>query len=194
MTSRDVIHSFYVPAFRLKQDVLPGRYVSLWFEATETGTFPIFCAEYCGVAHSRMRGDVVVLPQDDYDKWLHDRGRDASGSSPLVSLGATVAEKRACLACHTLNGQPHIGPTFARLFGSKVKLSDGRTVLVDEAYLTRSMMEPQADIVAGYTTLMPTYAGVLNATETAALVELIRSLRDASVPAGVKLPKVQEAP
>ncbi len=207
MTSRDVIHSFYVPGFRLKQDVLPGRYTTLWFEATAPGVYPIFCAEYCGVAHSRMRGEVVVLSAEDYAVWLRDDGRDGSGvgvanserlrdganqtgPSQLVTLGAQIAERRECVACHTINGQTHIGPTFSRLYGSWVTLADGRRVLAGEAYLTRSMMEPMSDVVAGYKSVMPTYQGLLPEPEVAALVEFIRSLRDGPVPAGVTLPRL----
>ncbi|MDB4935543.1 MAG: Cytochrome c oxidase polypeptide [Labilithrix sp.] len=203
MTSRDVIHSFYVPSFRIKQDVLPGRYTAVWFEATQTGTFPIWCAEYCGVSHSRMRGEVVVLSQADYALWLRSgkgqtaeidcgRGPGSCGGGDLVAIGRQVALRRACVACHTLDGQRHVGPTWSGLYGSQRTLADGRKVVADDAYLTRSMMEPAADVVAGYAQVMPTYQGSLTAAETGALVELIRSLRDGPVaPAGVALPALE---
>ena len=188
MTSRDVIHSFYVPAFRDKQDVLPRRFTTLWFEAKVAGNYPIYCAEYCGLSHSMMRGTVSVLGPDDYARWLRTPTNDASGETDLVTYGAAVAARRECLACHTTNGQKHVGPTWARLYGSRVAMNDGRLVLADEEYLTRSMMEPNADVVAGFHTLMPSYFGILPQPEVAALVEYIKSLRDAEVPSGVALP------
>ncbi len=202
MTSRDVIHSFYVPSFRLKQDVLPGRYTTLWFEAKAPGVYPIWCAEYCGVSHSLMRGQVVVLSAEGYAHWKRSgedrkveadcgRGPGSCGKEDLVARGRLVAERRQCLACHTLDGQSHVGPTWSRLFGSTRVLTDGRHVVADEGYLTRSMMEPTADIVAGFKPVMPTYQGTLTAGETAALVELIRSLRDGPTPSGVTLPTLQ---
>lgn len=203
MTSRDVIHSFYVPAFRLKQDVLPGRYTTMWFEAKEPGTYPIWCAEYCGVSHSLMRGEVIALPPSDYARWRDSQavakvesdcgwGPGSCGGEDLVTRGRAVAERRQCVACHSLDGQDHIGPTWVRLYGSEVLLADGRRVVADEAYLTKSMMEPTADVVAGYRAVMPTYQGALSAGETAALVELIRSLRTGpAAPSGVKLPQLE---
>ena len=194
MTSRDVIHSFYVPAFRNKKDVLPGRYTTLWFDPTLTGSFPIYCAEYCGTSHSLMRGNVVVLPMDEYQRWLARPTRDASGETDLLSDGERVARTRECLACHTTDGQRHIGPSWGGLYGSEVVLTDGRHVVADEAYLTRSMMEPTADVVAGYKPVMPTFFGVLTAPEVAALVEYIKSLRDARAPAAVHLPELDVSP
>ena len=203
MTSRDVIHSFYVPAFRVKMDVLPGRYTTLWFEAKEPGTFPIWCAEYCGLSHSLMRGEVIALPPSEYARWQESGavakvrsdcgwGPDSCGGEDLVSRGRSVAERRQCVACHTLDGQPHIGPTWSRLFGSERVLTDGRRVIADEAYLTRSMMEPSREVVAGYREVMPVYQGTLSAGETAALVELIRSLRNGPPdPSGVALPGIE---
>ena len=178
MTSRDVIHSFYVPAFRVKSDVVPGRTMTVWFEATTPGTYPIWCAEYCGVSHSRMLGQVVVLSQEDYALW---KRAGANHHGDMVSAGREVAVRRACVACHTLDGQRHIGPTWKGLYGSERVLADGRHVFADDEYLTRSMMEPNADLVAGYPRVMPTYQGTLTAAETGALVELIRSLRTGDV-------------
>ena len=174
MTSRDVIHSFYVPAFRNKQDVLPGRYTTLWFQATAPGDYPVYCAEYCGISHSMMRGTVSVLTADAYARWLGAPTRDASGQTDLVSYGAKVAAKRECIACHTTTGQRHIGPSWAGLYGSWVTMNDGRSVVADEEYLTRSMMEPNADVVADFKSVMPAYFGILPQPETAALVEYIK--------------------
>jgi len=205
MTSRDVIHSLYIPALRLKQDVIPGRYVTMWFEADKPGTYPIYCAEYCGVSHSRMRGRLVVLSDEDYGVWLAASEaqavapRDTDGvatpsDSNLRSVGQAVAVRRACFACHTVDGQRHVGPTWRGLYDSKVKLTDGRTVVADEAYLTKSMMEPRADVVLGFNPVMPSYHAVLSEPETAALVEFIKSLRDAPVAPGVVLPPVETRP
>jgi cytochrome c oxidase subunit 2 len=187
MTSRDVIHSFYVPAFRMKHDVVPGRYYTAWFEATTRGIYPIECAEYCGVSHSKMVGGVQVLSSADYARWLEGHPPD---QSDLVQEGREVAARRACLDCHTLDGQSHIGPTWVGLYDSQVPLQGGRSVRADVAYLTRSMMDPQVDIVAGYKDVMPTYRGVLSEPETAALVELIRALEDAPVAPSIVLPRV----
>jgi cytochrome c oxidase subunit II len=202
MTSRDVIHSLYVPALRLKQDVIPGRYVTMWFTADKPGTYPIYCAEYCGVSHSRMRGELVVLSDDDYGTWLasseaqavatRDVGEPTAPSdSNLSSVGQAVAVRRACFACHTTDGQRHVGPTWRGLYQSKVKLTDGRTVIADEGYLTKSMMEPHADIVLGFNPVMPSYHSLLTEPETAALVEYIKSLRDAPAEPSVVLPPVE---
>jgi cytochrome c oxidase subunit II len=205
MTSRDVIHSLYVPALRLKQDVIPGRYVTMWFTADKPGTYPIYCAEYCGVSHSRMRGELVVLSDEDYGVWLaaseaqavaarDPNGPAALSDSNLTSIGQAVAVHRACLACHTVDGQRHIGPTWRGLYNSKVKLRDGRTVVADEAYLTKSMMEPHADVVEGFNPVMPSYHALLTEPETAALVEFIKSLRDTPTEPGVVLPRVETKP
>jgi cytochrome c oxidase subunit 2 len=205
MTSRDVIHSFFVPPFRVKQDVVPGRYVTVWFEAKKPGTYPIWCAEYCGPSHSTMRGEVVVLSQEDYARWeqnAHDEakstdcghGPGSCGEGDLVAIGRAVAVRRACVACHTLDGQRHIGPTWAGLYGSERTLSDGRKVIADEAYLTRSMMEPNADLVAGYPQVMPTYQGTLTAAEAGALVELIRALKDHPISPAIALPALDVRP
>jgi cytochrome c oxidase subunit 2 len=186
MTSRDVIHSLFVPAFRIKQDVLPGRYVSIWLDRAKPGSYPIYCAEFCGVSHSTMLGEVRVLDRNAFAAWRH--------AGPHVSLadrGRTIAAKKGCLACHTTDGQRHIGPTWSHLYGARVALDDGRTVVADEAYLTRSMMEPNADKVAGYSPVMPTYRGLLSAEETGALVELIRSLADAPTSPAVRLPALR---
>jgi len=194
MTSRDVIHSFYVPAFRVKQDVLPGRYETLWFEANAPGRYAIACAEYCGVSHSRMGGEVQVLSDADYARWLEGRALEVSTPGDLASAGREAAGKRGCLACHTLDGQPHIGPTWAGLYGSEVTLEDGTRVVADEAYLTRSMMDPAAQVVRGYRAVMPTYFGLLEATEVASLVEFIRTIADTPPSPTILLPQVSPTP
>jgi cytochrome c oxidase subunit 2 len=192
LTSRDVIHSFFVPALRLKQDALPGRYTQTWFNATEPGRYPIFCAEYCGLGHSAMLGELVVMPAAEFDAWVEQQRRSgqplAQDQAPvpsedidirgsLVEQGRRIAAVQGCFKCHTVDGTRHIGPTWLDLYGRKVKLEDGRTLVADEAYLTRSMMEPNAEVVAGYKALMPTFQGKLSGPEAAAITEFIKSLR-----------------
>ncbi len=197
LTSRDVIHSFWVPEFRVKQDVIPGRFTTLWFEATEPGTYEIMCTEYCGMAHSAMRGLVVVMepdrwqggaPDDAAQEQLLVRSHDARPSdrdpaaSGLVELGARASSAYGCLRCHTIDGTPHIGPTWAGLDGALIPLERAEAVRADEGYLTASMMDPNAQIHLGYQPVMPSYFGVLPATEAAAIVAYIKSLR--GVPRG----------
>jgi cytochrome c oxidase subunit II len=171
MTSRDVIHSFYVPAFRVKQDVVPGRSTTLWFTAVQPGAYDILCAEYCGAGHSKMRGRVIALRPDAYQRWL--AGHDAPD---LAAQGEKIAAERGCFRCHTVDGSPHIAPTWKGLYGSRVRLMSGETVVADPAYLTESMMDPSAKIVAGFPPIMPSYFGFMNGADTAAIVEYIRSL------------------
>jgi cytochrome c oxidase subunit 2 len=186
LTSRDVIHSFYVPAFRIKQDVLPGRYTEIWFEATEVGHFDVLCAEYCGTGHSVMRAAVEVLPQPAFDQWLtaQRRGLSQRQDAPsgaqepsIVEQGRKASERQGCFKCHSVDGTPHIGPTWLDLYMRQERLQSGQTVVADEAYLTESMMDPMAKIVAGYAPVMPTYQGKLSGPEAAAIVEYIKSLR-----------------
>jgi cytochrome c oxidase subunit 2 len=189
MTSRDVLHSFYVPDFRIKQDVLPGRYTETWFEATKPGRYQILCAEYCGTWHSQMWGEVVVMPPTEFDEWMAQQksglaervdtgGDDGPGfHGTLVEYGKRVAMAQGCLKCHSLTGEPHIGPTWLDLYRRRETLETGETIVADEGYLTDSMIDPRAKIVKGYKPVMPTYRGKLAAPEAAALVEFIKSLR-----------------
>jgi cytochrome c oxidase subunit II len=193
MTSRDVIHSFFVPEFRIKQDVIPGRYTETWFEATKPGKYRIYCTEFCGTWHSQMVGYVVALAPAEFDAWMvnerqgiagrHDSSgtgsEDAQGN--LVSYGRKVALVQGCVKCHSLDGQPHIGPTWVDLYKRKTPLADGQTIIADEAYLTESMMDPYTKMVKGYAQVMPSFRGKLTAPESAALVEFIKSLRSDSL-------------
>lgn len=194
MTSRDVIHSFYVPAFRTKQDVVPGRVTLSWFEATKVGSYDVLCTEYCGTAHSTMRAQVVVLSDEDYARRLEGLPRfevspaeyrdptlaeNVRGESiSLAEMGQRVATDMGCLRCHTVDGTPHIGPSWARLYDSEVQLTSGQTTIADAGYITESMMDPLAEVRAGFAPIMPSYQGVLTAGQSGALVEYIRSLRD----------------
>jgi cytochrome c oxidase subunit 2 len=172
LTARDVIHSFYVPSFRLKQDVIPGRITTLEITATEPGTYDILCAEYCGTGHSRMRGRVIALSPEDYATWLA-----AHATPDLAAAGEKLAAEHGCLRCHTVDGTPHLGPTWRGMYGSQVPLADGTTVVADEAFLTESMMDPNTKLHAGFQAVMPSYLGQLAGPEAAAIVEYIRSLR-----------------
>ncbi|MBN1218251.1 MAG: cytochrome c oxidase subunit II [Anaerolineae bacterium] len=172
MTSQDVIHSFYVPAFRIKQDVLPGRYTTLWFEATKTGNYHLFCAEYCGTEHSKMTGTITVMEPDAYQTWL---GGVIEGES-MAQTGQRLFQQRGCVACH--NDTPNsIGPNLADVFGESVQLASGETVVADEAYLLESIRKPQEKLVASYPPSMPTYEGILTEQEILQLVEYIKSLK-----------------
>ncbi len=181
MTSRDVIHSFYVPAFRVKQDVIPGRYTTLWFHADAPGRYPIFCAEFCGTGHSRMLGEVFVLAPEDYEAWI------GAAAIDLAKRGHEVAAAKGCLSCHSTDGTPHLGPTWAGLYGSRVPLEGGGTAVVDEAYITESMMDPLVKVHLGYTRIMPTFLGRITPAETAAIIEYLRALRD-TTPATLQAP------
>jgi cytochrome c oxidase subunit II len=178
MTSRDVIHSFYVPDFRLKMDVVPGRSTTMWFQVDTPGRHPVYCAEMCGVGHSMMHAEVVALAAADYDRALHGLAPVTPEAGSLAAMGERVAAQSGCLRCHTVDGTPHIGPTWAGLYDSPVPLADGTTVVADEAYLTSSMMDPAAQLHRGFAAVMPSYQGLLDAAQVGALVEYIRSLRD----------------
>jgi cytochrome c oxidase subunit 2 len=170
MTSEDVIHSFFVPAFRVKMDVVPGRYSSVWFEATRTGTYHLFCAEYCGTEHSKMGGSVVVMEPADYEAWLSGvRGQTQ------VATGEELFQKYSCNTCHR-NDSSARAPILAGLFGETVKFSDGQTLVVDTDYLRESIMDPRARIVDGYQPVMPTFQGQMTEEELLELVQYIRSM------------------
>ncbi len=173
MISEDVIHSFYVPAFRVKQDVLPGRYTTVWFEATRPGQYHLFCAEYCGTEHSLMGGSVYVMEQSEYEDWL------AQTSAAGAAAGATGEELFAALACDTCHfeGSRARGPDLAGVYGSEVELAGGGTVTADEDYLRESILNPQARIVAGYQPLMPTYQGQVNEEQLLQLIQHIKTLQ-----------------
>jgi cytochrome c oxidase subunit II len=171
MTSEDVIHSFFVPAFRGKMDVLPGRYTSYWFEATKPGTYRLFCAEYCGGEHSRMGGSIVVMEEHDYEAWLERGGAAADVTASGDQLFVTMA----CSTCHRADSALR-APYLEGLFGSVVHLADGSTATVDENYLRQSILDPTAKVVSGYQPLMPTYKGQLTEEELLQLIIYIKSL------------------
>jgi cytochrome c oxidase subunit 2 len=190
MTSQDVIHSFYVPAFRVKQDVLPGRYTMLWFRAIKPGTYHLFCAEYCGTQHSGMIGDIVVLEPAQYEAWM------SSGSSgPLSASGEKIFTELGCATCHRTDFQGR-GPNLLGVFGKPVQLEDGRIVTVDENYVRESILDPGAKVVKGFKPVMPTFQGLVSEEQVNALVAYVKALSQLG-PGGVKtaaLPASDGAP
>lgn len=194
MTSQDVIHSFYIPDFRVKQDVLPGRYTTMWFEATQAGEYHLFCAEYCGTEHSLMVGRVVALRLADYERWLTTPGEiilpdgstggavapvlvEALGD-PMTLAGRQLFTDLGCAGCHRSDGLG-IGPNLEGLHTSEVRLTDGSLVFADENYLRESILNPGAKIAAGYTNVMPSYEGQVSEDQINQLLAYIKSLADA---------------
>ena len=172
ITSEDTIHSFFVPAFRIKKDAVPGRYNVAWFRATKTGTYHLFCAEYCGTEHSKMIGKVVVLEPEAYQTWL------AGGPPPEspVAAGEKLFTELNCITCHRPDSAGR-GPVLEGIFGRQVRLASGDTVVADEAYVRESVVYPAAKVVAGYQPVMPTYQGQVSEEQLIALVAYIQSLQ-----------------
>jgi cytochrome c oxidase subunit 2 len=171
-TSEDVIHDVFVPAFRLKVDVIPGRYVTLWFRATKPGRYHLFCAEYCGTKHSGMTGEVIVMAPADYQAWL-------SGGTPggsLADVGQKLFADLACNTCHRPDAQGR-GPVLDGLLGKTVSLQSGGTIVADEAYLRESILNPSAKVTAGYQPIMPTFQGLVSEDQLLQLIEYIKSLQ-----------------
>ena len=172
MTSEDTIHDFFVPAFRLKADLVPGRYTTEWFEATKPGTYHLFCAEYCGMNHSGMIGSVVVMEPRDFDNWL-------SGNSQLTPAiaGQQLFQSLGCVSCHGPNGEGGRGPALAGVFGHQVFLNTGQTVTADEAYIRESILNPQAKLVSGFGPIMPTFQGQVTEEQLLQIIAFIKSLQ-----------------
>jgi cytochrome c oxidase subunit 2 len=169
MTSQDVIHSLYLPALRIKQDVLPGRYTTLWFKATKTGTFELHCAEFCGTNHSAMGGSLVIQTQADYADWLKKAGADKT----LAEQGEALFRRFGCSGCHDARSTVH-APSLEDLYGSPVPLSDGRVVIADDAYIRDSILFPEKDIAAGYSSIMPSFRNLIGEDDLVKLIEYIK--------------------
>jgi len=184
MTSQDVIHSFFVPAFRLKQDVLPGRYTTLWFKATRPGRYHLFCAEYCGTMHSGMGGDIVVMEPQDYAQWMA-----GAATAPLQDTGKELFASLGCATCHRFDVQGR-GPNLQGLYNKPVLLEDGRTVIADENYVRESIVNPTAKIVSGFKPVMPVFQGIVSDEQLNALVAYVKSLSQ-PVPSGEQPQKMQ---
>jgi len=170
MTSQDVIHSFFIPAFRIKQDVLPGRYTVAWFRAIKPGTYHLFCAEYCGTQHSGMVGDIVVLEPAQYEAWMN-----GGSTGPLSATGEKIFAELGCSTCHRADAQGR-GPNLNGVFGKPVQLEDGRTVTADENYLRECILDPGAKRVKGFQPIMPTFQGLVSEEQVNALVAYIKSI------------------
>jgi cytochrome c oxidase subunit 2 len=170
MTSQDVIHSFYIPAFRIKQDVLPGRYTVEWFRATKPGTYHLFCAEYCGTQHSGMVGDIVVMAPAQYETWMN-----GGSTGPLSATGEKIFAELGCSTCHRTDTQGR-GPNLQGVFGKPVQLEDGRTVTADENYVRECILDPGAKRVKGFQPIMPTFQGLVSEEQVNALVAYIKSI------------------
>ena len=194
MTTEDVIHSFFVPAFRMKADVVPGKYTTQWFEATKTGTYHLFCAEYCGMNHSGMIGSVIVMESREFDNWLSG---NAGNTTPAVA-GQQLFQTLGCVSCHGANGEGGRGPTLAGLFGRDVRLGNGQTVRADEAYIRESILNPQAKLVEGFGPIMPTFQGQVSEDQLVQLLAFIKSLQisnpQQSTPASSSSPARTQSP
>jgi cytochrome c oxidase subunit 2 len=196
MTSQDVIHSFYVPAFRIKQDVLPGRYTTEWFRPTKAGTYHLFCAEYCGTMHSGMIGQIVVMEPAAYETWL--AGGGATGT--LAQNGEAMFQQLGCVTCHRSDVQGR-GPNLVGIYGKPVQLEDGRTVMADDNYIRESIVSPAAKVVSGFKPIMPVFQGLVTEEQLNSLVAYVKSLTPVPVgaaatpsltPAGTKPQSVKE--
>jgi cytochrome c oxidase subunit 2 len=176
MTSEDVIHSFFVPAFRVHMDVLPGRYTTLWFHPTKAGRYHLFCSQYCGTNHAKMIGEIVVLSSDEYQSWLN-QGVDGG----MAQAGRKLFQKLQCVTCHSADAKAR-APVLEALYLSEVHLDSGKIVRADETYLRESILYPDAKIVAGYKPIMPSYKDQVDEEEILQLIAFIKALRPGQTP------------
>lgn len=178
LTSRDVIHSFWVPEFRVKQDAVPGQWTTLLVTPSEVGDYRIRCAELCGYSHAAMYAPVVVVEPDEFEAWI--AGQEVApiptGELTLADKGKALIQEQGCLGCHSLDGSVQTGPTWLGLYGSERSLEDGSTVVADEEYLRRSILEPTSQVVAGFPKIMPVYQGAFSDEDVEAIIEYIKSL------------------
>jgi cytochrome c oxidase subunit 2 len=175
MSSQDVIHSFFLPNMMVKQDVVPGRYSTLWFEATEVGEYPILCAEYCGDLHSRMFAKLVVMTPGDYAAWV-EKQKNADQGIPLPELGEKLYTKLGCNACHSTDGSIRLAPSFKGIYGRMEELTDGSKVKVDDDYIRQSILTPQKQVAKGYPPIMPSFQGRVSERDISGLIAFIKSL------------------
>ena len=174
MTSRDVLHSFYIPSMRIKQDVIPGTYTTLSFTADKLGDFQVFCAEFCGTSHSKMLAKMRVVTMAEYEKWIQENEEGLT----LAEKGQKYYKDKGCVACHTVDGKPGVGPTWKGTFGADRQFDDGSTVKADENYIRESILNPNAKVVKGFPKgVMPTFQGQLNEDQLNALIEFIKGLK-----------------
>jgi cytochrome c oxidase subunit 2 len=187
MTSKDVIHSFFVPEFRIHMDVVPGRYNVTWFEATKTGTFHLFCSQYCGTNHSVMIGEVIVMEPDAYERWLANRAGDS-----LADKGRKLFQKLQCVSCHSADSRAR-APVLEGLYKTDVALEDGTTVRADDDYLRESILYPEAKIVRGFRPIMPSFKGIVDEQEMNELLAFLRTLGPGQTPPRVENAEPPEA-
>jgi cytochrome c oxidase subunit 2 len=176
LTSLDVIHGFYVPAFRIKQDVVPGMTNTLWFQATQVGTYDVMCSQYCGLEHSHMLSKVIVLPENEFEKWYEGQKKEVTAKGPPP--GYKLYQEKGCVGCHSTDGSPRVGPTFKGLLGKTEKVitaGKGQTVVVDEAFIRNYIKDPNVVRVEGYPPIMPKMS--MTDEELTALVDYIKSLK-----------------
>lgn len=175
LTSSDVLHGFYLPAFRIKQDIVPGRYTDLWVQPEKAGSFDIYCTQYCGTGHSTMRAKMIVMDAADYRRWV--AGESKPDLAPPWMKGKALVERYGCLGCHGVDGVDRIGPTFKGLYGRKVEMSDGSALIADESYFRESILDPAAKVVKGFDPVMPTYRGTLKDDEIAEIIAWLKTVR-----------------
>jgi cytochrome c oxidase subunit II len=176
MSSKDVIHSYFVPDFRIKKDVLPGRYTVTWFEPTGLGEHAVLCTEYCGTSHSGMLSKVKVVPQQEFEEWIAGGGDLGGEGVPLSQLGAKLYEAKGCNACHSIDGSAKVGPTFKGIYGREGEFVDGKKYKADDNYIRNSILVPASEIVKGYAPAMPSYQGQLNEKQLSALIEYMKEI------------------
>ena len=177
LSSKDVLHSFYIPEFRVKHDAIPGAYTSVWFEATRTGETVLECTEYCGTSHSDMLAKVHIMEAADYDKWLEDASNEGKKYKTPADWGKDLYTKNACNTCHSLDGTKVVGPTFKGVFGRSEKITGGAEITVDENYIRESILVPTAKVVDGFQPVMPAFQGVLKDEQIDALIAYIKTIK-----------------
>jgi cytochrome c oxidase subunit 2 len=175
MTSEDVIHSLFIPAFRIKQDLVPGRYTKAWFKAIAPGIYPLLCTEYCGTGHSDMLTTVVVHAAGEFETWLSEASDQLDGLPPSEA-GEILYQTRGCTQCHTVTGAAGIGPTFKDMYGATYQTKDGQTIVADDNYIRESVLDPQASLIAGFEPVMPTYQGKFKDKEITMLIAYFKSI------------------
>jgi len=176
LTSQDVIHGFYAPAFRIKQDAVPGMTNYLWFQPTEIGTYDVMCSQYCGLEHAHMLSKIVVLPQEEFTKWYQQKREEVATKGPPP--GSQLYQVKGCVACHSTDGSPRVGPTFKGLLGKKEEVTSGgkkETLVVDDAFIRKFILEPNVVHIEGYPPIMPKIS--VTDEELTALVDYIKSLK-----------------
>jgi len=180
LSAADVLHGFYLPDFRVKMDMIPGRVTTLWVQPDRPGSYQIFCTVYCGTGHSNMLARLIVMPPREYAEWAEHGGREEGGGGehePLAVRGGRIVRDAGCLNCHALDGKEKIGPNLRGLYGSMVPLEGGKAVTVDEEYLRESIVDPGAKIVKGYPNVMPTFKATIPPEDVKAVVEYMKTLK-----------------